>query len=393
MQRQLGRHIRAAFARVDSLPEPLLETVEDARADVNTLRDAARIVRFLDHAATLRRVGFDYETVGLSPFAPGAKLLSAAVATGTETVAFPIDHREAGWAAGERDAVWAALGRLLCSETVKIAHKAEFELLWTAAMFGRKAARATRWGCSLAQAFLLDTRPGAHSLDFLAHLLFGLHLKELSNIDVAGLADAPLDRVLRYNALDAKYCLKVFEVQEPQLAEDGLLPLYYHHMARMVALAHAQRLGLPLDAEANAELTGEYKAALGKVEKKLEALPEVQAFSASGMRFNVGSTKHVAEVLHRSGVHLDSTAEDCTGRGQVTVFQGCAGMARDQQDSQHLPDAVRPWRQAGAWRGAASRDQHLQHAHVAHLGGRAKHPELAEARRGEQDGAAAGGSA
>lgn len=310
VERLFAYHLHAAFARVDNLPEPVIETPETAYDGIRPLLDANEVVDFLRYATTLPIVGFDFETKGLSPYAPGTKLLTAAVSTGAETVAFPLDHRESPWTPTERAAIDAELGELLCSETIKVAHKSEFEMLWALAKYGKRAARPTRWGDSLAQAFLLDARPRSHSLDFLCQLHFGLPLKSLSSVDVLRLDDTPLEAVLPYNALDAKFCLRVFERQAPELERWGMMPLYVHHMARMAALTRAQHLGLPVDLKVNTELTEDYSRRLAAVDDRLKAMPEVQAFERGGQRFNVNATEHVSSVLRSIGIHVEGTAEE-----------------------------------------------------------------------------------
>ena len=293
----LAHQIRVAFSKVDTLPPPAMEGGDEARAGVRVVVDAEQVVQLLLQARKLDRVGLDYETSGLSPYAPGARLLSAAVAMGEETFAFPLDHREAPWSQNERSAISVALQGFLEAKVVKVAHHAAFEMLWTLDRFGKRAVRPNRWADSLAQAFLLDSRPKAHSLDFLCQVHFGLALKAVSDLDVANLDAAPLEQVLLYNGMDAKYCLRVFETQEAALQRTNLMPLYHHHMARVAALVRGQHLGLPLDAKVNATLTSQYRWRQAKIERRLNQHPEVKAFEADGAPFNIGSTHHVARVL------------------------------------------------------------------------------------------------
>ena len=297
LKASLRHQIEVAFSKVDSLPEPVIEDASDAMRGVRTLGNAQQVVTWLEWAATQARVGFDYETTGLSPFAADARLLSAALCAGQEAVAFALDHRQAPWSRIERSAILAALKAFLEAPVLKIVHNASFEMLWSLHFFGLKAARPGLWGDSLAQAFLLDSRPRAHSLDHLCLVNYGLPLKEVSSLDVTNLDNEPLDRVLTYNAMDAKYCLRLFEKQEPLIAKQRLEPVYKHHMARVAALVRVQYAGLPVDAEVNAALTKQYRTQLARIERKLGKLPEVQALEADGTKFNVASTKQVATLL------------------------------------------------------------------------------------------------
>lgn len=306
LEAQFAYRLKMAFARLSTLGPPVLDTEDTALEGVRVLTRAHDVTNFLARAAKLDRVGIDYETTGLSPYAAGSRILTVALATGKETVSFALDHREAGWTQGERRVICEALSSLLEAETVKVAHNVAFEMLWTLHFFGKRAIRPTRWGDSLAQAFLLDSRPRAHSLDFLVQLYFGLSLKALSNLDPAHLDDAPVVDVCRYNALDAKYCLRVFEVQEPMIAKAGMLGIYHHHVARTASLVRCQHAGLPVDRRVNYALADQYKTRLTDLSAKLKALPEVVEFEQSGMTFNVASPRHVAQVLGNP----DSTSEE-----------------------------------------------------------------------------------
>ena len=309
LEHQFRWRLQRALAVVDKLPAPVIVTPEAARAGIQVLGDAEQVVRFLDRAAKRDRVGLDFETSGLSPYAADARLLSVGLATGQETVAFPLDHSGAGWSKNERSAIYAALRGMLQAPVEKVAHNAAFDMAWALSVFGPAAARPTSWGDSLGQAFLLDTRPRAHSLDFLCQVHFGLALKQLSKLDVAHLDAAPVADVCRYNALDARFCLAVFERQQPLLEKQGLLPLYRHHMARVAALVRCQHRGLPVDLQVNADLVLQYTTQLTKIEKTLAALPEVIAFGQGGTRFNIASTKHVAQVAGIDTRQKFTTAE------------------------------------------------------------------------------------
>jgi uracil-DNA glycosylase family 4 len=310
LKASLRHQIEVAFSRVDKLPPPTIEGADDALAGVRTLNKAGQVIDWLTLATdACERVGFDYETTGLSPFAPGARLLSAGLAIGQEAIAFPLDHREATWSESERSAILGALQRFLEAPVVKVAHNASFEMLWTLHFFGKRAVRPALWADSLAQAFLLDSRPRAHSLDHLCLVNYGLPLKNVSALDVTNLDNEPLDQVLTYNAMDAKYCLRLWEKQEASIRKQGLLPAYRHHMARVAALVHMQHRGLPFDSAVNAELTAQYRGKLDRIERKLAKLPAVQEFEADGTKFNVASPKQVATLLGIDTTHKFTTDE------------------------------------------------------------------------------------
>jgi DNA polymerase-1 len=293
----LRRQIAASFALVDTLPAPRVEGTDEAQAGVRTLLDAEQAIEWLHRASSLDRVGIDYETTGLSPYATGARLLSVAFATAEEAVAFPLDHRASPWTENERSAIYGALRAVLEAPVLKVAHNASFEMLWSLSRFGKRAARHRLWADTLAQAFLLDGQPGAHSLDHLCQEHFGLALKSVSDLDVTNLDNEPLHEVLIYNGMDAKYCLRLFEQQRQAIVDEGLQRVYDHHMARVAALVRVQHAGLPVDPTVNATLAASYHAQLKSIGRKLAQLPEVQAFEADGKEFNPAAPRHVAKIL------------------------------------------------------------------------------------------------
>ena len=189
-----------------------------------TLED---IDRAFDDLEQYRLLACDIETVGLRPYGLDAKLLTIAISNGVVSYGFPLQHSQAP-RLQKIALVQHVLERFykLVSATKRriIFHNGAFELEWFADYLGDQFLYEGTWEDTMAQAFLLSDGP--KSLDWLIRRHFGFSLKKMSNIDVTKLDQMPLDMVLKYNCLDAKYTYLLYRVQEKLLAQEGLQTLY-----------------------------------------------------------------------------------------------------------------------------------------------------------------------
>lgn len=281
--------LQRAFVAVDDLPEPVLHTTDDVLDNTEIVAgggadDVDRVKAFVEATYSKKLVGFDYETNRLRPFNKGAKLLTCALSTNDGTMAFALEHKQAGWSVRQLDRVYRVLEDFLYDAPVrKVVHQLAFEMEWSAVMFGRDVLRAQAWGDSVSQAFLLDARmkmnkPDCHSLEFLVKQYFGFNLKSLSNMDTATLDDAPIEQVLRYNAPDAKYHRLLYRVQDQRLHVEGLHDVYLRHLERIPTCVLTQIKGVPVDQSVVDEFYDKYTAECDKYEEKIKDLPEVKQF-------------------------------------------------------------------------------------------------------------------
>jgi hypothetical protein len=127
-----------------------------------------------------------------------------------------------------------------------VVHSLAFEQEWTAVLFGKKTLRAGPWGCTMSQAFILDERQGALSLDFLCKQYFGIELKAISHLDRKKLASYPVKDVLNYNALDSKFHRELYIVQRKRLKQEGLTVQYKRHLRRIPTCVLTQIKGVPV---------------------------------------------------------------------------------------------------------------------------------------------------
>lgn len=288
-ERMFGFDMERAFAELETLPAPVVHTAADVRAGVELVLDGgsdgvAQVRNALDWAIRQPVIGVDYETNGLRPYAAGAKILTAAVGTGTRAVAFPFEHPEAQWNAAELAQVqnlWKEFLRE--ARGIKAVHNLAFELEWTTFFFGREFARVGRWEDTASQACILDERKGKHkpgcfSLEFLVQQYFGFNLKKLAGVDRKNLEKTPIEAVLAYNGPDAKYHCLLWEKQDAELRREGLEEPYELALRSVPTVVLTQLKGLPIDQLEVERLQGKYQAAIEEIEGKLAELPVVSEF-------------------------------------------------------------------------------------------------------------------
>lgn len=159
-------------------------------------------------------VALDYETNMLKPDSNNARIVSCALSNGKATYAYPW-HGEAIKATGE----------LIRSKVPKIASHMSFEQRWCLKEFGT-AGRNWRWD-TMTTAHVLNNQPGISGIEFQAFALLGqepwdegvseyLTSKGGANAENR-IREAPLERLLRYNALDSLLEFEVAQIQARQL--------------------------------------------------------------------------------------------------------------------------------------------------------------------------------
>src|SRR5262252_8186385 len=209
------------------LPEPHVHSERDARDAITCLYGSAGDLRylldFLDYAGSRPVAGVDFETQNVRPYWPNSALLTKAVSVEDETVAFAYRHRESRWTPAEFEQVQKGWLRFLKTDTIKVSHQLSFEMEWTVYEHGREYARGVPWQDTLTQAFVLDERVGERSdgplsLKFLTQQYFGIDIKRLTQgLNKDRMAEERLDRLLPYNAVDAKYHRLVHGKQDRRL--------------------------------------------------------------------------------------------------------------------------------------------------------------------------------
>lgn len=240
--------VRNAFSQLDSLLEPVIHTVEEAKADIEIVDDINRVAELLELAGSEPTCGVDLETNALRPYVEGAKILSMSCSSKRTTFAFAVDHPQAAWTKLERRQLDVLIKRFLNeSRCRKIVHHLPFELEWFGYFYGTTCFYASRWEDSESQAYILDPRRGGLSLDYLCLIRFGINLKAISGLDRKNLEKSPIHQVLSYNAIDSRYHRALYLVQRELIKREGMQEVYEHQLRRIPSLVLATMHGVPID--------------------------------------------------------------------------------------------------------------------------------------------------
>jgi uracil-DNA glycosylase family 4 len=277
---QFELDLKRAFDLVETLPDPVVHSVEDAlkgiaRVIANGQRgwgDANDVIYFLRSLRTESVVGLDYETNGLRPYKKGAKILTVGLASRHGSMAFPLYHRQAKWTKGQLEEVHKAFTDFLYEAPCrKVVHNLAFEMEWTAYFYGEKALRAGEWEDTIAQAFILDERRGK-SLEVLCQQYFGVNIKAINGLDRANLDAAPLEEVLQYNGLDAKYHRLLYLAQKKRVDAEKLTAVYEHHLRRVPTVVLTQLKGVPVDQDVVEDMREKFEGDRDDALAKIKAL-------------------------------------------------------------------------------------------------------------------------
>lgn len=135
-----------------------------------------------------------------------------------------------------------------------------------------------------------------HNMDYLAEIYLHyqtIHIDELIGTkgkNQKSMRDLTPEQVYRYACEDADVTLKLKNVLEKELKEQGAEQLFYEiEMPLVPVLANIESNGVRVDTEALAQSSRHFTARMDEIEKEIHAL--------AGDSFNVSSPKQVGEVL------------------------------------------------------------------------------------------------
>lgn len=315
----------------ETLPPAKIHSAEFARKDIVCLqggeKDLEYLEEFLEYAADQEVTGFDYETQNLRPyklprFSLPSALLTAAVSCRDETVAWAIDHPEARWNDQQKERVKSAFLRFLKSKAIKAVHNLSFEMEWTCFFYGNEYARSVPWQDTQTQTYVLDervgdTKPGALSLEFITLQHFGINIKNLTTgLDKNQMAKMPLNRILPYNGIDAKYHRLNYLIMRQRIIDDGVEDVYEEKLRQVATAVLAQLKGLPVDNKINQDLAFEYQQRIDVALSDVLVEPEAIEFKKQkGKTFNPGSSHDVAYTLE----HIIKSRTGQPGPGYSTT--------------------------------------------------------------------------
>lgn len=249
---------------------PVVEAEPDDLA-VKTLLDVEDIERLLISMENEPVVAFDIETANLKsenkerslrPFAPGSTLLSIALCWDSiHAYTFPLQHPNVHEDYA-RDVMELLYQWFKHSKTKKIAHNLAYELEWLSKWCDYNfCTQGGPWEDTMAQAFVLDSRPGGLSLDSRTLQNYGFRLKELNkHLDMENLEHEDLDTVLKYNALDAFWTFQLWHTQNEKIAQARLGDVYQEQVDRIAPMVEMQMKGIHVDQERLKEVSAGFEA-------------------------------------------------------------------------------------------------------------------------------------
>ena len=209
------------------------------------LRDAARTMARADWLA------FDLETRsdrgGLEDWHPSSRIVSAAFADRPDRAwTIPLSHPDGPWSDRWRD-VLAWLLRLLRGGPKLVGHNVKFDLRWPATTCGVDLSAQAAWDTQLAAH--LDDENQSHGLKQRAYLDLGV--VRWDDVDLADAETADLQKLLRYNALDAAYTFRLHLWQRDRLRSQPKLGrlLWHVSMPALRALVPIETTGMLLDVD------------------------------------------------------------------------------------------------------------------------------------------------
>lgn len=157
-----------------------------------------------------------------------------------------------------------------------------------------------RWGLSLSgpffdtmvAAWVLDSESGNFGMDFLAERYLGWKTLHYADVVEKGkdFSDVSLDIAVKYAAEDADVTLRLYQVLENSLKEEGLYDIFYNiEMPVLRLLADMEARGILLDTNSLKRFSEELKSRLYELEKRI--------YDCAGHEFNINSTKQLQTVL------------------------------------------------------------------------------------------------
>jgi hypothetical protein len=153
------------------------------------------------------------------------------------------------------------------------------------------------------------------SLEFLGIQYFGVNLKTLSPLDREDLESEPLESVLRYNGIDAKYHRLLYMEQFQRLAAEDLVPVYRRHVARIPATVRTQIKGVPIAPRKVEQLDTKYSERCNAAMERIRSLPAARRFLQTYRReYNPGSAPDGRKMLQLIGGGYGSADEEAFSR-------------------------------------------------------------------------------
>lgn len=260
-------------------------------------------------------VAFDYETTGIKPFREGQRILTIAVSDGKETCSFP-------WF--NTDTFKNAMAMFLDSNARKIAHNMQFEALWSLNKVGT-IGRNWYWDTQIGQHCLHSSKP--NGLKYLIYCKFGIigydnyADKFMMDNDIEGdnginkLAEADQNEILYYNALDAYFTYKLYEMQKIEL--DALQRKGFNLLIKTALnFAKITNHGILIDKKILMDNINDLTNQLENAVRAIDESPALKKWDRNDP-FNINSTQHIGHLLFDI-MKITPLSYTATGKPELT---------------------------------------------------------------------------
>ena len=280
-------------------------TFKDEWAEIKTLMDFDAVKRLLTYIYNTKvDSAWDFETNCLRPWHNESRVATAGVAVSEdEGFSFPVDYPH--WSDEQRTEIITMMVAIwedqLCR---KYAHSIQMENSWMQVNF---KAKVQNWFWdSMVGAHIEDCRDYFTGLKKQAYLKWGV-MNYGDDIDqyMRGnpfnkIMEAPLDKLLLYNGMDAKLTFRLCRHQQADFSQDPALERAYQLFHDgVIKSSQLEIRGIPINPQHYEEAVKKVAQRQAVIETKLQSFPEVQSFALrQGREADLASANDLKMILY-----------------------------------------------------------------------------------------------
>ena len=264
-----------------------LMRLDDLKYDYQLLDTEEKIDVFLQNILTKKIFSLDTETTGTDPISAQLVGMSFSYAE-NQAVYVPVP--------ADRDQALKIVNKfkslLENEETLKVGQNIKYDML----VLGNYGITVSGPMFDTMIAHYVLQPELRHGMDYLAEIYLKydtIKIEELIGPKGKGqknMRDLSPTQVYKYACEDADVTLKLKNILEKELVENGVEQLFYTiEMPLVPVLAYMERNGVRIDTEALKETSRHFTARMHQIEEEVHQL--------AGMEFNIASPKQVGEVL------------------------------------------------------------------------------------------------
>lgn len=241
-----------------------------------------------------KEIVFDYETNGLNPWKiSNPEVVTIGVYWRNESKSFLVTE--------SIKTLWKKV--LIREDIKKIAHNIKFEDKWSRVVFGTPV-KGWIWDTMISQ-HVLDNRKKVTGLKFQAYVRYGikdydseikLYIKGLHG----GMSKETLQKVMKYNAMDALFTYKLYNDQKNEFKRRKLLKKGNElFLNGSIALADVEENGVPINHEYYKDMTNQLEEEISNLKTKIYSSEEAEKFKkVTGKLLDLNSSVDIKKLLY-----------------------------------------------------------------------------------------------